>query len=56
MKLSTLGMTFVVGGLLIAFGAVGGMEQQPEVPILTQILAAVSGVIMMAVGAKLIKE
>ena len=56
MKLSTLGSTFVVGGLLIAFGALGGMEAQPEVPLLTHVLAALSGVIMMAVGVKLIKE
>lgn len=51
-----LGTAFILGGLLIAFGAVGGMETQPEVPLLVHLAAAASGLFMMFVGTKLIKE
>lgn len=56
MKLSTLGAVFIFGGLLIAFGAVGGMEHQPESSLILQCLAAISGLSLMYVGTKLIKE
>lgn len=51
-----LGIAFFLGGLLIAFGAVGGMEYQPESSLILQCLAAVSGLSLMYVGTKLIKE
>ena len=51
-----LGLAFFLGGLLIAFGAVGGMEQQPQASLLAQCLAAISGLILMYTGTKLIKE
>ena len=50
-----LGSAFFVGGLLIAFGAVGGMEHQPEASLLAQCLAAASGLFLMYVGTHLIK-
>ena len=55
-KLGALGGAMVMGGLLIAFGAVGGMETQPDVPLLIHLLAAASGLFMMWVGTRLIKE
>jgi hypothetical protein len=51
-----LGIAFFIGGLLIAFGAVGGMEYQPEASLLAQCLAAASGLFLMFVGTKLIEE
>ncbi len=51
-----LGAAFVIGGLLITFGSVGGMEQQPEVPLLVHLAAAASGLFLMFVGTRLIKE
>ncbi len=54
--MNKLGAAFIVGGLLIAFGAVGGMEQQPEVPLIVHTLAALSGVFMMFVGTRLIRD
>jgi len=55
-KLSALGGAFILGGLLIAFGSVGGMEQQPDVPLYIHLLAAALGLIMMFVGTRLISE
>lgn len=51
-----LGIAFFLGGLLTAFGAVGGMEHQPEQSLLLQCLAAASGLILMYTGTKLIEE
>ena len=56
MKLQHLGMAFIMGGLLIAMGAVGGMEYQPEQSLTAQCLAAISGLFLMYVGTKLIGE
>ncbi len=55
-KLGALGGAFVMGGLLITAGAVGGMEQQPDVPLVVHLLAAASGLFMMFVGTLLVKE
>lgn len=55
-KLGALGGAFIMAGLLIAFGAVGGMEQQPDVPLYIHLLAAAAGVFMMFVGTRLIKD
>ena len=55
-KLGAVGGAFIMGGIVIAMGAVGGMEQQPEVPLYIHLLAAASGLFMMFVGTKLIKE
>ncbi len=54
--MNKIGAAFILGGLLIAFGAVGGMEQQPEASLLAQCLAAASGLFLMFVGTRLIKE
>ena len=51
-----LGTVFFLGGLLIAFGAVGGMEHEPEASLAAQCLAAITGLSLMFVGTKLIKE
>lgn len=55
-KLGALGGAFIMGGLIITAGAVGGMEQQPEVPLAVHLLAAASGLFMMFVGTRLVKE
>ncbi len=55
-KLGALGGAFVMGGLIITAGALGGMEHQPEVPLFVHLLAAASGLFMMFVGTRLIKE
>lgn len=56
MTIQNLGAAFILGGLIIAFGAVGGMEYQPEASLILQCLAAISGLSLMYVGTKLIKE
>lgn len=56
MKIQQLGLAFILGGLLIAFGAVGGMEHQPKASLILQCLAAISGLSLMYVGTRLIKE
>lgn len=55
-KLGALGGAFLMGGLLITAGSVGGMEQQPDIPLYVHLLAAASGLLMMFVGTKLIRE
>lgn len=51
-----LGTAFILGGLLIAAGAVGGMDNQPEASLILQCLAAISGLSLMYVGTRLIGE
>ena len=55
-KMKTLGAMFFVGGLLLAFGAVGGMESQPEAPLYLQVITAAVGCVWMWVGARLLKD
>ncbi len=55
-KLGALGGAFIMGGLIIAAGALGGMEQQPDVPLYLHLLAAAAGLGMMFVGTRLIRE
>ncbi len=55
-SMKTLGLVFFLGGLLLAFGAVGGMEHQPEANLVYQTAAAVIGLAWMWVGTRLISE
>jgi hypothetical protein len=41
------GMIRIVLGLLMALGAVGGMEQQPDADLLVQSLVALAGIALM---------
>jgi len=55
-SIKILGTVFFLGGLLLAFGAVGGMEHQPEANLVYQTAAAVVGLAWMWVGTRLISE
>ena len=54
--MKTLGAVFFIGGLVLAFGAVGGMEHEPEAPLYLQLITAAVGCVWMWVGTRLIKE
>lgn len=56
MTIQRLGAAYIIGGLLLTMGAVGGMETQPEASLLMQCLAAISGLVLMYTGTKLIEE
>lgn len=43
-------------GFMLAFGAVGGMEHQPDASLTLQILIAVLGLFLMLSGAKAIDK
>ena len=43
----TRGLIRITVGLLLVMGALGGMEQQPEAPLLAQTLIAVLGLALM---------
>jgi hypothetical protein len=43
----TTGLIRIVVGFLCAMGAVGGMDQQPEAPLLAQTAVAVLGLALM---------
>lgn len=43
-------------GLLIAFGAVGGMEAQPDANLALQVLAAGAGLLLMFWATKAMKN
>jgi protein-S-isoprenylcysteine O-methyltransferase Ste14 len=46
------GMIRIVVGLLLTLGAVGGMEHQPEAPLLLQTAIAVVGILLMLWAAR----
>ena len=46
------GMIRIVLGLLMALGAVGGMEQQPDADLLVQSLVALAGIALMLWAAR----
>lgn len=54
-KIKTLGAVMFGGGLLITFGAVGGMETVPD-QLIAQTVTAISGLVLMAAGARLFQE
>lgn len=54
-KIKTLGAVMFMGGLLITLGSVGGMEQQPDW-LIAQIVTAISGLFVMAAGARLLQD
>jgi di/tricarboxylate transporter len=43
----TTGLIRIVVGLLLVMGAVGGMDQQPDAPLLAQTAIAVVGLVLM---------
>ena len=55
-KMTTLGAVFFFGGMLLTFGAVGGMEHQPDASLLAQIFTALVGLAWMWVGTRLIQD
>jgi hypothetical protein len=56
-RVGALGATFFFGGLLLMFGAVGGMEDPAkEAYFLEQCLAAVVGMSWMLVGTRLLQD
>jgi hypothetical protein len=52
MKKHNTGMIRLVVGILLVFGAVGGMDHNPEGPLLVQLGAAVLGLALMAWAAR----
>jgi len=48
----TTGLIRIVVGLLCVMGAVGGMEQQPDAPLLAQTAIAVVGLVLMLWAAR----
>ena len=46
------GMIRIVVGLLLTLGAVGGMEQQPDAPLLAQTAVALVGIALMLWAAR----
>ena len=56
MQIKTLGAVFFFGGLLLTFGAVGGMEHQPDAELWKQLVTAVVGLSWMWVGTLMFKD
>jgi hypothetical protein len=46
------GMIRIVVGLMLTLGALGGMEQQPEAPLLVQTVIALAGILIMLWAAR----
>ena len=56
-RIGAVGATFFIGGLLLTFGAVGGMEDPAkEAYFVEQCAAALIGCLWMLVGARLLKD
>ncbi len=56
-RVGALGATFFFGGLLLMFGAVGGMEDpSKEAYFIQQCAAALIGGFWMLVGARLLED
>lgn len=56
-RIGALGGAFLVGGLLLAFGAVGGMENPDQANYFwAQVATAALGIMWMAVGVRLIRD
>lgn len=55
--IGALGGIFLVGGMLLAFGAVGGMDNPDQADhFWAQTATALMGLLWMAVGVRLIKD
>lgn len=54
-KIKTLGAVMFMGGLVITFGAVGGMDTVPD-QLIAQLATAASGLLLMFVGTRLIQD
>jgi hypothetical protein len=50
-KMKQTGLIRIVVGLFMTLGAVGGMEHQPDGPLLVQLAIAVVGLLLMAWAA-----
>jgi len=48
----TTGLIRIVVGFLCVLGALGGMEQQPDAPLLAQTLIALVGLVLMLWAAR----
>jgi hypothetical protein len=46
------GLIRIVVGLMLTLGALGGMEQQPEAPLLAQTMIALVGLVLMLWAAR----
>ena len=56
-RIGALGGIFLAGGLLLVFGAVGGMDNPDQANYFwAQIATALMGLLWMAVGVRLIKD
>lgn len=56
-RIGALGAAFLFGGFLLAFGAVGGMDDPAKADYFwAQVSAAAVGIMWMAVGVRLIKD
>ncbi len=56
-RVGALGATFFIGGLLLMFGAVGGMDDpSKEAYLVEQAAAALIGGFWMLVGARLLQD
>ena len=55
--MTKLAATFLFGGVLLTFGAVGGMDDPTKADLLAEQLAmAVAGILSMFVGTKILPE
>jgi hypothetical protein len=56
-RIGALGGILLVGGVLLVFGAVGGMENPDQVDYFwAQTVTAAIGILWMAVGVRLLKD
>jgi hypothetical protein len=52
LEMAQKGLIRIAVGFLLVFGAVGGMEQQPEASLTLQMIAAITGLALMMWAAR----